>query len=152
MNMLTYTMLTHDCKYSSPLTIETCRGALFNQCTSILSCALMALLYIHNIITWIQMWTVCGVLTAVTPKSPPPNHAHTQKSLQHNFTIQQHIHFPSVRGTHFCLHYCGVLLAIKSSHSPVCQYHSTVYTKWEKCNHSFVSVTVSTIKQWLAGS
>jgi len=31
-----------------------------------------------------------------------------------------------VLGTHFCLHYCGVLLAVKTSHSPVCQYHSTL--------------------------
>jgi len=48
--MLTYTMLTLDSKFScSPLDIETCRGALFNQC--ILHCELMALVYIHNTVT-----------------------------------------------------------------------------------------------------
>ena len=47
------------------------------------------------------------------------------KSLEHSFIIQQNIHFSSVHGTHFSLHYSGVLPAVKTSHSPVCQYHST---------------------------
>jgi len=47
------------------------------------------------------------------------------KSLLHSFIIQQNIHFSSVHGTHFSLHYCGVLPAVKTSHSQVCQYHST---------------------------
>ena len=72
------------------------------------------------------------------------------KSLEHSFIIQQNIHFSSAHGTHFSLHYSGVLPAVKTSHSPVCQYHSTLYTKWEDCNHSTVSVSVSIIKQWLA--
>ena len=46
------------------------------------------------------------------------------------------------------LAYC---LQSKTSHSPVCHYHSTLYTKWEDCNHSTVSVSVSIIKQWMAG-
>jgi len=37
--------------------VETGRGALFSQC--ILSCELMALVYIYNTITWIQMWKQC---------------------------------------------------------------------------------------------
>ena len=48
----------------SPLDAETCRGALFNQC--ILSCVLMALVYIHNAITWIQMWKQCVVFLQQT--------------------------------------------------------------------------------------
>jgi len=38
---------------------ETCTGAMFNQC--ILSCVLMAAVYIHNTITWIQTWQQCVV-------------------------------------------------------------------------------------------
>ena len=71
-------------------------------------------------------------------------------SLQHRFIIQQNIHFSSARGTHFSLHYCGLLPAVKTSHSPVCQHHSTQHTKWEDCNHSTVSVLISIIQQWLA--
>ena len=36
------------------------------------------------------------------------------KSQQHSFTIQQNIHFSSVHGIHFSLHYCGVLSAVKT--------------------------------------
>ena len=59
--MLTYAMLARDCKSSlcSPLGVATCRGAMFNQC--ILSCVLMALVYIHYAIMWIQMWKQCVV-------------------------------------------------------------------------------------------
>ena len=71
---------------------------------------------------------------------------------QHCFIFQQDINFSSVHGTHFSLHYCGVLSAVETSHSPVCQYHSTLYTKWENCNHSTVSVSASIIIQWLAGA
>ncbi len=51
----------------SPLDIETCRGALFSQC--ILSWVLMALVYIHNTITWIQMWKQCVVFLQQTVTS-----------------------------------------------------------------------------------
>ena len=67
-----YTMLTLHCiSPCSPLDVETCRGALFNQC--ILSCVLMALVYIHNTITWIQMWKQCVVFLqqTVTSKYTP---------------------------------------------------------------------------------
>jgi len=47
------------------------------------------------------------------------------------------------------IHYCGVLPSVKNSHSPVCQHHRTLYTKWEYCNHSTVSVSVSITKQRL---
>jgi len=50
-NMLTYTMLTLDCKSSCVhlWMLKHVQGALFNQC--ILSSVLMALVYIHNTIT-----------------------------------------------------------------------------------------------------
>ena len=51
----------------SPLDVETCRGALFNQC--IFSCVLMALVYIHNTVTWIQMWKQCVVFLQQTATS-----------------------------------------------------------------------------------
>ena len=44
-----------------------CRGALFNKC--ILSCVLIALVYIHNTITWIQMWKQCVVFLQQTVTS-----------------------------------------------------------------------------------
>jgi len=69
------------------------------------------------------------------------------KSLQHSFIIQQNTNFSSVHGTDISLHYCGVLPAVKTSHSLVCQYKSALYTKCEDCNHSAVSVLVSIIKQ-----
>ena len=48
---------------------------------------------------------------------------------RHSFNIQQNTHFSSVHGTDIGLHYCGVLPALKTSHSPVCQYNSALYTK-----------------------
>ena len=58
-------MLTPDCK-SSYVCLWTLkrRGALFSQC--IVSRVLMALLYIHNTITWIQMWHQCVVFLQQT--------------------------------------------------------------------------------------
>ena len=43
----------------SPLDVETRKGTMFNQC--ILSCVLMALVYIHNKTTWIQVRKQCVV-------------------------------------------------------------------------------------------
>ena len=61
-------MLTFDFKSScSPLDIETCRGALFNQ--HILRCELMALVYIRNTVTWIQMRKECVVFLEQTVTS-----------------------------------------------------------------------------------
>ena len=52
----------------------------------------------------------------------------------------------------YMAHTYTVLPAVKTGHSPVCQHHSTLYTKWEDCNHSTVSVSISIMKQWLAGA
>ena len=67
-NMLTYSVNTWlYVLLCSPLDIETCRYAMFNQC--ILSCVLMALVYIHNTTTWIQMWKQCVVFLQQTAPS-----------------------------------------------------------------------------------
>jgi len=68
--MLTYTMLTLDCKcsYVHLWTLKHVEArAMFNQ--RILSCVLMALVYIHNITTWIQMWKQCVVFLQQTVTS-----------------------------------------------------------------------------------
>ena len=59
------------------------------------------------------------------------------KSLQHSFIIRQNIYFSSVNGTPCSLHYCAVLPAVTTSHSPVCQYHSTLY-----CTQNEKTVTI----------
>ena len=61
-NMLTYTVLTLDCKYSY-VRLWTLKHVQVH-CSINVFCVLMALVYIHNTITLIQMWKVCGVLTA----------------------------------------------------------------------------------------
>ena len=52
----------------------------------------------------------------------------------------------------YMAHTCTVLPAVTTCQSPVCQHHTTLYTKWQDCNHCTVSVLVSIIKQWLAGA
>ena len=65
-NMLTYTVLTLDCT-SSYVHLWTLKYVDMNQC--ILSCVLMALVYIHNTTTWIQMWKQCVVFLQQTAPS-----------------------------------------------------------------------------------
>jgi len=61
----------------SPLDAEPFRGAMFSQC--ILSCVLMALVYIHNTKTQIQMSIQCVVfLEQTTTSKYTPSRSHLQ--------------------------------------------------------------------------
>jgi len=62
--MLTYTMLTLDCK-SSFVHLWMLKHVEVH-CSINVFCVLMALVYIHQTITWMQMWKQCVVFLQQT--------------------------------------------------------------------------------------